>query len=303
MGKLDPPGGWQDKMIGVRLQGRLGNQLFQYAFILAAQKKLNCSFYIDQSEWQSSVDDYFVKIRRPHFKMLTRLFRIKGYKSIFNFHLRRLYFYRIKKLLKLHMVVYNNFEIRAADVPIEDRTLYVGYFQSEDFFSDIREHIREKFRLKQKFTEIFENKYADLYRKNKVVSVHIRRTDYKNLGNLKLGGDDLSLPLQYYKTALSKFDGEDVHFIFVSDDTGFVKENFDHIVNKTISEDNEIMDFQHLLNANSCIISNSTFSWWGAWLNSNPNKVIYAPRYFMGWRLKQAVPADIYPEGWRLVDF
>jgi hypothetical protein len=62
------------------------------------------------------------------------------------------------------------------------------------------------------------------------------------------------------------------------------------------------MDFQHLLNADVCIISNSTFSWWGAWLNNKPTKVIYAPKYFMGWRIKKEIPDHIYPIDWTLID-
>jgi hypothetical protein len=63
------------------------------------------------------------------------------------------------------------------------------------------------------------------------------------------------------------------------------------------------MDFQHLLNAHECIISNSTFSWWGAWLNTRPDKKIYAPEYFLGWRIKKEYPQNIYPHDWVKVSF
>jgi hypothetical protein len=127
--------------------------------------------------------------------------------------------------------------------------------------------------------------------------------DYLHLQHLNLGGDDLSLPLEYYTQAVSKYDRKPVHFVFLTDDLDFVEENFQAITNKTISNDSEIMDFQHLLNAGECIISNSTFSWWGAWLNNKPNKVIYAPKYFLGWRIKKESPWKIYPDNWIQIDF
>jgi len=284
-------------MIGIRIQGRLGNQLFQYAFILVAAKKLNTSFYIDQYIEPSIVSKYFKNTAGSRF---TPLFKIKGYKNIFSFYLRRSY-YR-------YLALWGKFSIIECDyteteIALRNNAIYHGYFQSELFFNRFEELIRDKFALKKVFINQFKFQFGSLYQNNNIVTIHIRRADYQNLGHLNLGGDDLSLPLEYYKKAISKFDGQNIHFIFISDDQDFVKQNFKEISNKTISEDNEIMDFQHLLNADGCIISNSTFSWWGAWLNKKPGKVIYAPRYFMGWRIKKETPPEIYPKEWVQIDF
>ena len=186
---------------------------------------------------------------------------------------------------------------------IQNHAIYKGYFQSVSFFNGFEELIRKTFILKQTFIDQFKYKYGSLYQNNSIVTVHIRRTDYQNQRHLNLGGDDLTLPLEYYKKAIAKYDGQNVHFVFISDDLDFVNQNFKEISNKTISKDTEIMDFQHLLNADGCIIANSTFSWWGAWLNNKPGKIIYVPRYFMGWRIKKETPPEIYPDEWIQIDF
>jgi hypothetical protein len=289
-------------MIAVRLQGRLGNQMFQYAFILAASKQLNTNFYIDQYIELSSVDKYFNNIAAGPNKALTQLFKIKGFKNIFSFHLRRAYYKYLAKINKLAVYEYD-YNSSMPETMIKNDTLYLGFFLSELFFKPFEDTIKRNFMLKEIFVNKFKDKYNDHYKNNTTVTVHIRRTDYLNLQYLNLGADDLSLPLSYYKNALAKFEGQNVHFIFISDDIDFVLQNFKDVKNKTISTDNEIIDFQHLLNADACIISNSTFSWWGAYLNPKQEKVVYCPKYYLGFYLKQQIPQNIYPKEWRQIDF
>ena len=163
--------------------------------------------------------------------------------------------------------------------------------------------IRQKLTIKTEISQAFKDRFSELYRANTIVTVHVRRTDYKNLGHLNLGGDDLSLPLKYYQNALSTVTGKNLHYIFISDDTAFVEANFAGIQPKTISVENEICDFQHLLNADICITSNSSFSWWGAWLNEKESKVVYCPKYYVGFHLKKEIPLNIYPKEWRQIGF
>ncbi len=128
--------------------------------------------------------------------------------------------------------------------------------------------------------------------------MHIRRTDYQNQAHLNLGSDDISLPIAYYHQIIEQLNNDDAFFIFISDDPGSLVDEFSYIENKHISYSDEITDFQHLLKAHICIISNSTFSWWGAYLNKDQKKIIYAPKYFMGFHIKQEVPPQIYPLDW-----
>jgi len=114
---------------------------------------------------------------------------------------------------------------------------------------------------------------------------------------------NLSLKTAWYHLAIKNIHNEENYYIFISDDINFVKAEFAYLSNKYISENEEITDLQFLTHADICILSNSTFSWWGAWLNNKAEKIIYAPKYFMGWRIKKETPTEIYPKEWVQIDF
>ncbi|GGH15342.1 alpha-1,2-fucosyltransferase [Mucilaginibacter phyllosphaerae] len=289
-------------MIAVRLEGRLGNQLFQYAFIYSAAKRLNTSYYIDQYTTSSSVDKYFDTNMQLPGPLVAKVFSIKSFKNIFNFHLRRLYY---KRLAQFHRLTINQFTISDSfnDVALIDNCIYSGYFQSEIFFKNFEPQIHQWFTLKPEHKNAFHLKYNHLYQNNRIVTIHVRRTDYQNLQHLNLGNADLTLPLGYYQNAISNLNDENTHFVFITDDVPFVTHNFRFLTNKTISADTEILDFQHMMNADVCIISNSTFSWWGAWLNSNKNKTVYCPQYYLGYHLKKDFPPNIYPDDWKQIAY
>ncbi len=289
-------------MIAVRLEGRLGNQLFQYAFAYAAAKKLGVPFYLDKSIELFVPNKYFNVQADVLAGVDNAVFSVKGFKNLFNVHLRRLFYKNLNKSYRLSERIYS-FDVQSDEVALINKSLYIGYFQSAAFFNAFEQQIRDQFTLKKKWQELFWQKYGDLYEHKKIVAVHVRRTDYKNMPNLNLGGADLCLPLSYYKAALANFSDTAVHFVFVTDDVPFVEQHFSGITNKTISADSEIIDFQHLLNADACIIANSTFSWWGAWLNAKSGKTIYCSKYYLGHYLKQQIPQNIYPKDWRLIDF
>jgi hypothetical protein len=288
-------------MVAIKIEGRLGNQLFQYAFIYAAAKKLSTNFYIDQYIEPFKVGEYFDDLNN-NTTPIEGLFKINGFKNIFSFHLRRTYYKLALKLFNLKVIIYDK-PVLPGDINLKNNSLYQGFFQSELFFAPFEYDIRNNLTFKSEFVDAFNTKYGDLYQNNNVVAVHVRRRDYQHLGHLNLGGDDLTLPLIYYKNAIESFSQDNILFVFISDDIAFVEENFGYIPNKIISTDTEIMDFQHLINAHGCIISNSTYSWWGAWLNNKPGKIIFAPKYFLGWRLKEEYPTNIYPTDWNIVDF
>jgi hypothetical protein len=87
----------------------------------------------------------------------------------------------------------------------------------------------------------------------------------------------------------------------MSDEPEKIENEFGYIQNKYLSDQTEIIDFQFLNNAAACIISNSTFSWWGAYLNPNNPRVI-APRYWVGFHNGKEFPVDIIPEKFEVMD-
>lgn len=286
-------------MIAVTVQGRLGNQLFQYAFINSISKKLNCSFFIDQSVEPFKAAKYFKLKPSVSITLASNVFSISGYKNIFSYYLRVCY---SKTLLGLFIkdTKYFDFKQSYTEVlsDIKNNVLYNGYFQSAAFFKNNEEDIKCQFTLKKYYQKLYYNTYEKLGEGNKIVTVHIRKTDYQNQAHLNLGSDDISLPMHFYHQIIATLDIINTFFIFISDDPTSLVEEFDYIENKHISYSDEITDFQHLLKADICIISNSTFSWWGAYLNKTPNKVVYAPKYFMGFHIQQEVPPHIYPSNW-----
>ena len=292
-------------MIAVKIEGRLGNQMFQYAFIYSAAKRLNTSFYIDKGIEKFKLYDYF-DIEKDRFYLFDKcLFTIQGFKNIFSYHLREWFYNRMHSLLFNKQIVFGNDKITATEElrTLMDNQFYYGYYQSEKYFIDNIEKVKSLFTIKKDIAEAYRNSQLSLTANKTIVTVHIRRTDYKGLERLNLGGADLSLPYSYYHKAIERFDKEDYFFIFITDDKSGIVSEFSYLQNKYVSQSDEITDFQHMLNADICIIANSTFSWWAAYLNNKPNKVVIAPKYFLGWRIKKQVPIEIYPDNWNLIEF
>ena len=290
-------------MIALKLQGRLGNQLFEYAFIYCISKKLKTSFYLDRSSYKFILPKYFTIEDSVLSGLDDTIFSIRGYKNLFNFHLKIIFYKSFAILFRLKKKVIDDY--KSAPLLLDrhsNQTLYEGFYQSPQHFIGYETEIRKMFTIKPVYTSSFKDKYGQLYNSRKTVCIHLRKTDYYDLEHLGLGAADLTLPLSYYYNALAQINTTNLHYIFIGDDYEFIKKNFEEIKDKTVTQDSEISDLQHLIHADYCIISNSTFSWWGAWLNNKPNKIIYSPRYFMGWRLKEQIPPAIYPAGWITID-
>lgn len=277
-------------MIAVRLEGRLGNQLFQYAFIHNVSKKLKTRFYIDKSVINFMIPAYF-DIKPARLSVLDKyIFTISGYKNIFNHHLKVAFYKLLKRIFGLRELVFDNDlspEEQLKD--IGDNTLYTGFFQSEDYFIDHKKEVVNLFSVKKIYREQYENIIKNLPASKNYVTVHIRRGDYSGL--------DLALSAGYYQRAIDSIHTDENYYIFISDDFEFIKREFGYIENKYLSENTEIIDFQFLTHADICILSASSFSWWGAYLNPKTPKVI-APGCWLGKNEGKEIPVNVIPEGW-----
>lgn len=179
-----------------------------------------------------------------------------------------------------------------------------GYFQSPHYFTGSEDLIRRSFRVKEQYRKKFEKFYAAEMQQPTVV-VHVRRTDYSySFQNLGLGEGSFVLPLDYYENAFSRIpDLQRYTIIFLSDDIPFVKQHFPHFPKARYSSFDEITDLQIMTKADILIMANSSFSWWGAWLNDKPHKRILVPEYYLGFKVKREFPVDIIPPGWEKVSF
>lgn len=282
-------------MIAVRLIGRLGNQLFQYAFAYSTAKTLDTEFYLDPRFSQELISNYFY-LGSNKFRWIDRFIFSGNFAKKTKLLLKLGFYSKVQKLCKL-----NSYIIFSNEVPPEDelpkiinKKIYIGFFQSELYFAGHRDKIIQEFKLKKKFTTAFNRLSKTLPINFKHVAIHIRRTDYIT--------ENIALPAAYFHKAIKSIEDRKNFYVIISDDPEFAKTEFNYLQNKYVSDNNEIIDLQFLINADICILSNSSFSWWGAYLNCK-NADIIAPKYWLGHHEKIENPVGILPNGWRTIDF
>ena len=176
-----------------------------------------------------------------------------------------------------------------------DFTNFHGYYQSEKYFKDFEKQIRKDLTFKESIGECAKSELQTHKRELPLVSVHVRRGDYLTIHQ---GLWHTPCNLKYYQQAMQVFD--DVDFLFFSDDMEWCKNNF---AGKNIlySEGKSaIMDFAMISLCDHNILANSSFSWWSAWLNNNPDKQVVATSNWFG----PAGPQDTYdliPDEWTVI--
>jgi hypothetical protein len=269
-------------MVGISIQCRLGNQLFQYAFIRSITQKFKTSFFVSETIEEFAIAKYF---------------DLKGYNPRVN-KLKWLLF-KIKTgnlLTSLQTVSIDRYD------QATDNKIYNGYFQSEQYFENIAGEISTHVKIKQQYVDEFNTKYQDMFNNNLVVAVHIRRGDYLDLDDWwaeNLGSHNLTLPIDYYLNCLKQVaNADNCKFFFVSDDMEFTRSAFAHVKGAEFAQNSMIIDFQILMNADECIIANSSFAWWAAYLNKKETKKIYCPQYWLGFKVQKEYPANIIPQNW-----
>ena len=172
-----------------------------------------------------------------------------------------------------------------------------GFRQSEKYFINHRERIRDAFLLRVGERAYLERKYAG-WLNGHTGSIHVRRTDYVPESNTMfhhLYGD-----LAYYTAALAQLPRVDSVLVF-SDDIPFCRQNLHLGVPTHFVEGERAHHDMYLMSrCKHNIVANSTFSWWGAWLNANPEKVVVAPRRWGGpaWVARGYTDRDIVPDQW-----
>lgn len=293
-------------MIGVLAQGRMGNQMFQYAFGFIAAKKLNTTFFLYNpsslhyfklnSEFANNKEFYKKYTKRKFFKKSCVPFP-KLTSPNFN---KKYYDWGVRKDLVSwpNQVGGNSFILKE----LKDDVVYDGYFQSDKYFISYETEVKNMFALKEQYVKEFEAKKKNISSK-RYIAIHIRRTDYVNYGGEELGGYNMTLPVEFYKKSLASINNlNEYNVVFVSDDIDFVKKEFGEHTNYYFESNSEIIDYQILLNADKLIIANSSFSWWAAWLNAKADLEVFAPKYFLGFKVNQYYPAGIDVEKWNWID-
>lgn len=285
-------------MIIVKFIGGLGNQLFQYAVAKKLALHHNVEVLFDITPFESyklhkysleyfNIDkkfatkndiDFFFPKKKPLIKRIIR---------------------KIKRTILNPKIIKDTWETENFIKKTSKYTYLDGYWQSENYFSDIKNVLLKDFQITKKL----EGKNLEIANKIKSVnsvSLHIRRADYvTNKETLNIHG---VCDLNYYKSAINVIKNKmekPVLFVF-SDDIKWAKENLKTTLEIIYVEHNNAdTNYEDLRLMSLCkhnIIANSSFSWWGAWLNQNPNKIVIAPKNWFATNERNY--NDVVPKRW-----
>lgn len=190
-----------------------------------------------------------------------------------------------------------NPEVKAIRIP----AFLVGYWQSEKYFSDVADVIRSDFQLKSDYTPVRRKTLADIKSAENAVSVHVRRGDY--VSNAKTNAIHGTCDPEWYAAALSEMASrfKDMQLFVFSDDIAWTRENLPSYPSMTFVEPQDdgrdVQDMHLMASCRAHITANSSFSWWGAWLNPRPDKHVIAPAQWF--RSSSHDARDLIPASWQ----
>jgi hypothetical protein len=289
-------------MVTVRIIGGLGNQMFQYAAGRALSLRSGVPLRLDITGFADYGLHQGFELQRI-FNCPVEIATEEDVKDILGWQslpsVRRVMSRpRMKIFRRTSFVVEPHFQYWSNIDNVLPTCYLAGYWQSEKYFSKVSSQIRKDF----SFRLSMGNRNTELAKQIiqvEAVSLHVRRGDYAN--NPKTMETHGLCSLDYYRNAI-QFISKKVrrpHFFVFSDDINWVKSNLkidmpcqyvDHNQGLESYNDMRLMSLcQHH------IIANSSFSWWGAWLNSNQNKIVIAPKK---WFANDTNVKDLIPDNW-----
>ena len=248
-----------NNFVTVRTEGGLGNILFQVATGYSYAKRTNKDFILFDALNTMSSHEHMVSFYNNLFRNISRN----------------------SQPLSSTVNIYREPSFQYNTIPIiDDSVLLDGYYQSEKYFHDYRQELFELFDIPQNTQGV------------KACSIHIRRGDYLQKANFHS-----VLDMDYYNRAMGIINAD--KYIIVSDDINWCFEQFK---GSQFDFSNHTSTYQDLILMSNCadnIIANSSFSWWGAWMNRNINKRVVAPAKWFG----SVGPSkhDLYVSDWIII--
>lgn len=292
-------------MIVVKLIGGLGNQMFQYAAGKALALHHQTKLFIDKTDLEKDAGGAYTqrKFELSCFNITAELATEKEL-SLFSANdsnkIQRV-FNRFFPSVKKQVVFTESghlFHPSFFKTPVN--TYLNGFWQTEKYFLNCQEEIRKEFTLKSLLPAQIQELLNKINSGNSV-SLHIRRGDYVTLKSANQFHGLIGM--EYYKQAtefIASQKGNINVFVF-SDDLTWCQENIKlncpvHFVQHQAGAE---FDMFLMSRCSHNIIANSSFSWWGAWLNNNPNKIVVIPaHWFAG---KKSSDMDIVANGWKVI--
>lgn len=291
-------------MIFIDLKGGLGNQMFQYAmgkelaYLSKETMKLDLGFLSTvKNQSNLTVRNYELSIFNIQEDFATDA-EVKKYKNLRTRILNRFFpNYRANPYVKEK---YFNFDPSISS--LRGDHYFDGHWMSEKYFSHVKSEIRSEFTFKRKILDEGKSIHSEILNSNSVC-IHVRRGDYVH--NPTIAKLHQTTSLNYFEHGISLVKSrvkDPVFFIFSDDINWCVKhlnglENVHFIERELAGKGADNSDYLQLMVAcKYFVISNSTFSWWAAWLSTHPDKIVVAPQNWFN--DKKIVTKDIYPANW-----
>lgn len=293
-------------MVIVRVKGGIGNQMFQYALGRHIALRQGSELLIDTRHYRRMKFRY-LKYRLTG-KDITLIYRDYDLDN-FNIAARLLNRKEIrqialkkedKKFRSDHIKVFNeegNYSFDESLLHLKEPVYLTGHWQNLNYIREIRDTLRKDFSLIKPFEGINSERFERIKARNSV-SVHIRLGDFRRFGRQLTKAE-------YYLKAMQTI-GEkvkDPYFVFFSDEPDWVKENLQtdapsEIVSGNVMHDS-YLDIALMKNCKHNIISNSTFSWWAAFLNDSENAQVLYPKDWTGNEIFR--PEILMPDDWQML--
>jgi hypothetical protein len=303
-------------MITVSLIGGLGNQMFQYAAGKALAERHGVPLALDISGFR----DYAL---RPF--LLDRLLVPEAIASVQTEPAERpeINFTRAKWKGRIDRLFGKAGLPKLASSPNEYRephfhydpafealgpqTALFGYFQSERYFNSIAGNLRDWFSPREPLGDAAAAALKRIEASRLPVSVHVRRGDYLKPGTHEVHG---ILGESFYRQVFDRLEsmiGHEADIFIFSDDPAAAEQVLNFIPGSRLNHvrgdpERPWEDMALMANCRHHVIANSSFSWWGAWLNPSSDKIVVAPRaWFVATELSKRNTSDLYPAGWILI--
>ena len=277
-------------MIAVRIYEGLGNQMFEYAYAYALNqrmKKRNIKVYLDMRERDATLLDKKRIVRSIDIDKFNisipvasnEILRHWDYITDKTIGYRVINYLQDIGLWKYQIVLEDEFNYEKKYLQIKDYSYVNGWFQHHEYFRKYRKQLLSEFSLKEKWD--IPSKLKQIMEEYQVISMHIRRGDYLTNSYARK-----VLPVcrkTYYFNAVEYLKSrvfKPYLFIFTNDEKCVDSCLQFDIPSIVITNHYNLSDIQEMILMSQCkhnIIANSTFSWWGAWLNTYKNKIVIAP--------------------------
>jgi hypothetical protein len=283
-------------MMVVKLKGGLGNQLFQYATARHLAEKHKTELLLDTSALGAgtAAGDAVRTFSLNAFTITAREATPEQIEQAVPFPPRR---HKLVQAVRNRLLGDETVRFNPAVLQLPDHTYLNGYWQSPRYFEAIREQLLAELQLREPLPD-YGQAIATQMQSCASVAIHIRRGDYAS--NPKVVREFGQCSISYYTKAIAHTQEHVTNpllFVF-SDDIAWVCEHLP-VGDAVFVSDGSLSDAQELWlmsRAQHNIIANSSFSWWGAWLNQNPDKMVVAPE---PWFDRAIYDRNLIPDSWQ----